>query len=158
MNKIVLSALSLITGVSAGSIATSKVCEKNRKKTQQMSDKHLRLFLMMNQWVRKKQKGKNMAEYLLKEGYENVAVYGMSYAGETLLEELKDSEINVKYGIDQNADNIYATIEMVRPDDDLENIDCIIVTSVSFYEQIKATLEKKISCPIISLEDILDEM
>ena len=57
------------------------------------------LFLMMNQWVKVKQDGKNLSSYFEKEGYKQIAIYGMSYAGETLMEELIDSPVTVKYGI-----------------------------------------------------------
>ena len=34
-------------------------------------------------------------------------------------------------------------------------VDSVIVTAITFYEEIKAELVLKIKCPIISLEDIL---
>ena len=82
----------------------------------------------------------------------------MSYAGERLLEELKDSKIDVKYGIDKNADGIYSDIELVTMEDKLETVDAIVVTPIFFFDQIEEELSKKISCPIISLEDILYEV
>ena len=59
-------------------------------KTRELAEKHLALFLMMNQWVKVKQEGKNLSCYFEKNGYKKIAIYGMSYAGETLLEELKE--------------------------------------------------------------------
>ena len=40
--------------------------------------------------------------------YKEIAIYGMSYLGERLADELAGSDITVKYAIDRNADNIYA--------------------------------------------------
>ena len=47
----------------------------------------------------------------------------MSYAGETLLEELKGTDIQVAYGIDKNADSIYADVDVVSLEDTLEDVD-----------------------------------
>ena len=118
-----------------------------------MSEKHLALFLMMNQWVAVKQEGKNLADYFEKQGYKSIAVYGMSYAGERLLEELKGSDIQVQYGIDKNADNIYMDVNIVTMEDELKPVDAIVVTPIFFFDDIEEELSQKIDCPIISLED-----
>lgn len=158
MNKGVIGVLSLLAGAAAGAVGTGKTIGKQVNENKQMSDKHLALFLMMNQWVKVKQEGKNLASYFEKEGYKEIAIYGMSYAGETLVEELEGSNIKIKYGIDRKADNIYADIDIVSPDDSLDEVDAIVVTSITFFDEIEAKLSEKIDCPIISLEDILYEV
>lgn len=158
MKKGVISALSVLTGAAIGAGAMGNVVSKATDKAQAMSDKHLALFMMMNQWVRVKQEGKNLSAYFVKNGYKKIAVYGMSYAGETLMEELKDSEVKIVYGIDKNADEIYADVDIVSVDDDLEQVDAIVVTAITFFDEIQEKLSQKIMCPIISLEDILYEV
>jgi hypothetical protein len=113
---------------------------------------------MMNQWVKVKQEGKNLASYFEKNGYKKIAVYGMSYAGETLLDELKDTDIKVAYGIDQKADSIYTDVDIVTMDDDFEEVDAVVVTAITFFDEIEDRLSEKVDCPIISLEDILYEV
>lgn len=112
----------------------------------------------MNQWVKVKQEGKNLATFFQRNGYKQIAVYGMSYAGETLVEELKDTEVKVAYGIDRNADGIYASVEMVSLEDDLGEVDAVVVTAVTFFDEIEEKISEKLDCPIISLEDILYEV
>lgn len=158
MKKGIISALSALAGVTVGAATVAKTMGDSTQKAQAMSDKHLALFLMMNQWVAVKQEGKNLADYFEKNNYHSIAIYGMSYAGERLLEELKDSKIDVKYGIDKNADGIYSDIELVTMEDKLETVDAVVVTPIFFFDQIEDELSKKISCPIISLEDILYEV
>lgn len=158
MNKGVIGVLSLLAGAAAGAAGTGKVIGKQINVNKQMSDKHLALFLMMNQWVKVKQEGKNLASYFEEEGYKEIAIYGMSYAGETLVEELKESNIKIKYGIDQKADSVYAEFDVVSPDDVLEKVDAIVVTSITFFDEIEEKLSEKVDCPIISLEDILYEV
>lgn len=158
MNKGVVGVLSLLTGAAAGAIGAGKIAGTKINEKQQMSDKHLSLFLMMNQWVKVKQSGKNLAAYFEQNGYRKIAVYGMSYAGETLLEELHGSSIEVAYGIDKRADNIYADVDIVTIDDQLGDVDAIVVTAVTFFDEIEEALSEKTDCPVISLEDILYEV
>lgn len=44
------------------------------------------------------------------------------------------------------------------PEDKLDVVSAVIVTAVYYFDEIKEEMEKKISCPILSLEDILYEM
>lgn len=155
MRKGVIGIISAIGGAATGAAAIGKMMNEKIEKKQETSDKHLKLFLMMNQWVRVKQAGKNLSSYFEKEGYREIAIYGMHYAGETLAEELIESGIRIKYGIDKNADNIYADFDIVTPDSDLEKVDAIVVTSITFFDEIENMLADKTDCPIISLEDIL---
>ncbi len=125
---------------------------------QSMSNKHFALFKMMNQWVRVKQEGKNLSEYFEKNGYKNIAIYGMSFAGETLVYELENTNTKVVYGIDKNAKSLYLDVDIIEPDDDMEEVDAIVVTAITFFDEIEEMLSAKTQCPIISLEDILYEV
>lgn len=158
MNKGVIGVLSSLVGAGVGAVATGKVMGDKANQWQQMSDKHLALYLMMNQWVKIKQEGKNLSEYFEKNNYKNIAIYGMSYAGETLIDELRGTGICIKYGIDKNADRIYSDIDIVSMESDLEDVDAVVVTAITFFDEIEAKLSEKIDCPIISLEDILYEV
>ena len=157
MKKAMISIMSVLTGAAIGAGVSGKVIGDAVTKTKAMSDKHFALFLMMNQWVKVKQEGKNLAAYFENYGYKKIAIYGMSYAGETLVDELKDKGITVAYGIDKCADSLYADVEIVTMDDVLRPVDAIVVTAITFYDEIKEELSRKIDCPIISLEDILYE-
>lgn len=158
MKKSLISILSLLTGAAAGAGTVGKISGDKLQKAKNMSDKHLALFLMMNQWVKVKQEGKNLSSYLQKNGYKRIAIYGMSYAGETLVEELKNTGIEVAYGIDKNADSMYSDVDIMSMDDSLDEVDAIVVTAITFFDEIEEKLLEKMDCPIISLEDILYEV
>lgn len=158
MKKEVVSILSMLVGLGAGiGVAEKKALDSN-KKIKAMSDKHLALFLMMNQWVKVKQEGKNLSEYFEKNGYKKIAIYGMSYAGETLLEELDNTDIEVAYAIDKKAEGIYADIDVFSVEEELNEVDAVVVTAIAFFDEIEEKLSQKMDCPIISLEDILYEV
>lgn len=158
MKKGVISILSAAMGVVFGAGAVGKMTSESVVRAKSMSEKHLALFLMMNQWVKVKQEGKNLADYFERNGYRKIAVYGMSYAGETLIEELKNSKVEVVYGIDQRADSIYADVNIVSVEGELELVDAVVVTAITFFDEIEEKLSEKVNCPIISLEDILYEV
>lgn len=149
---------SLLTGFTAGVFAIRKIISKRIEQNQRMTDKYLSLFLMMNQWVKVKQEGKNLISYFEKNRYQEIAIYGMSYAGRTLANELIHSTIKIKYGIDQNADIDFEGFDIISPEDVPEPVDVIVVTPITFFAEIEERLGKKINCPIVSLEDILYEI
>lgn len=162
MKKGTLSILSAATGTLVGAIigtrAIAQTVGKVGSQAKQLSDKHLALFLMMNQWVKVKQEGKSLSSYFEKNGYKEIAIYGMSYAGETLLNELKGTDICVAYGIDKNADVIYADVDVVSVEDTLKDVDAVVVTAITFFDEIEKMLDAKLDCPVLSLEDILYEV
>ena len=155
MKKGIISALSFAAGLAGGAIGVGKMTGSKVNDWKQMSDKHLELFLMMNQWVKVKQEGKHLASYFEKKGYKTIAVYGMSFAGETWVNELKGSGIQILYGIDQRGGSVYTDINIVTKEDTLAAVDAVVVTAISFFEEIEEELCRKVDCPILSLGDIL---
>lgn len=158
MKKGLIGVISAVVGAAVGAVTVGVIVSDQISKTTKMSDKHFASFMTMNRWVKVKLQGKELASYFRKNNYCNIAIYGMSYAGENLLEELEKTEITVAYGIDRNAANIYTEIRMYTLDDNLEEVDAIVVTPVYFFEEIKRALSEKMNCPIISLNDILYEI
>lgn len=66
MKKGIVGTLSLLAGAAGGAISVGKISGEKIKGWHQLSDKHLNLFLMMNQWVKVKQEGKNLSSYFEK--------------------------------------------------------------------------------------------
>ena len=71
---------------------------------------------------------------------------------------MKETEVQIAYAIDKNANSIYSDINVITMDDNLEDVDAIVVTAITFFDEIEEQLQSKVSCPIISLEDILYEI
>ena len=150
--------LSAMAGMAMGAGVVKKVNTDKLNGIQKMSDKHFALFLMMDQWVKVKQEGKCLSEWFERNGYNKIAIYGMSYAGKTLIDELADSKLEISCGIDRNKEVKYADVAIVSVDGKLEEVDVVIVTAITFFDEIDEMLSKKLSCPIISLEDVLYEV
>ena len=75
--------------------------------------------------------------------------------GEELLYELKDSEVEVKYAIDKNADELYVGTDVYRPDEELEPVDAVIVTAVHWFDDIERDMKEKLGCPVLSLDNVI---
>ena len=158
MKKGIISALSGIVGAGVGVGVTGKMLGKLLNKQSELAEKHLALYMLMNQWVQVKQEGKSLVSYFEANGYKNIAIYGMHFVGQTLCKELECSSICIKYAIDKNADNVFADFDVITMEDDLAEVDAVIVTPIYYFDEIEEQLEEKVDCPIISLEDILYEV
>ena len=76
MKKGMIATLATLLGAAIGAAAVGKTVAGELEKAKNMSDKHLALFLMMNQWVKVKQEGKSLVTYLEKNDYKKIAIYG----------------------------------------------------------------------------------
>lgn len=145
-------------GMGVGASRSEKTLGKEIVEHQSLSEKHLDMFLLMNQWLKLKQEGKRIDKALEERGYSKIAIYGLSYIGERLYDELNGSCIEVKYGIDKRADFFYSDLQHFTMDDELPAVDAIIVTPIYYFEEIKQSLAEKTDCPIVSIEDIIFEI
>lgn len=155
MRKKQLLLLAFMTGLMLEVIAINKYIEKGIVKLLLTSNKNLMSFRVMNQWVKIKQKGKNLSEYFELAGYEKIAIYGMGYIGETLLSELSGTKTEVLYGIDQNADTTYANVDVLSLKDELQRVDAVVVTVPNSFEVISENINKKLNCPVVSIIDVV---
>lgn len=157
MKKVLFFVMTLIIGFLAGIIAVWNYLDKIIEQVQHLSDKHLKLFKLMDLWVRNYQDNKYIEQYLQNKDISKVAIYGLGIVGATLYRELKDSEIKVCYGIDQ-VEKTVDGINVLNLNDQLPKVDAIIVTPVTAFSDISLSLEQKINCKIISLEEIMLNM
>lgn len=56
--------------------------------------------------------GRELSFYFEKVGYKHIAIHRTGYIAETLVEELKNTDIRIDYGIDKNAEIVYADIDI----------------------------------------------
>ena len=158
MKKGIIAVLSAAAGAGAAAAAVQKKRVQDVEAKKSLSDKHLKMFKMMDRWVGIKQEGRNLAEYFVANGYQRIIVFGMHYAGERLVEELKNTDIQVVCGIDRNAQSILADVDVITKEDLIPEADVVIVSAISFFDEIESEMRDKVNCPIISLEDIVYEL
>lgn len=158
MKKGLVTLLGMTAGAAIGGAAAGQASTKKIRQLREGGSKVHELYMAFDQWLQIRQQGKTLAEYFTKNGYKTVAVYGMKELGQRLCDELKGTDITVVYAIDKNADSIYADVDIITPDEELAPVDVIVVTAITYFDEIEEDLAEKVDYPIISLEDILYEM
>lgn len=156
--SIISTMLGAAAGAAAGAFAMAKSKEELLVKRKDLLDKHYDLFMLMNQWLMAKQQNKEISSYFHENNYKKVAIYGMSYVGERLYDELLASDIEVCYAIDKRAENLYVDLDIYTLGDELPEADVIVVTAISFFDEISDKLAEETDIPVVSLEDIIYEL
>lgn len=126
---------------------------------ERVADKETGRRLLMQQWLKSYQNGKTVSQYLKAHGYNRISIYGVGEVGLTLLDDLKDSDIEVIYCIDKNANNILLTgIEVLGWEAEWKEVDLIIVTTIDSYFEIRSNIKNKCNYPVMSIENIINSL
>lgn len=130
---------------------------KANAKPQIAQGRYYALFLMMYYWNKLKKENKNIANYFHNNNIKNIAIYGMGYVGQLLVDELDKTDIEVAYGIDIDIFNNFSNKKMIlyTPDEVLPEVDVIVVTPIDSFEEIKNMM---VGYTLISIEDIVYEV
>jgi hypothetical protein len=135
---------------------------KSRKEIQKLkktNEKNKSYYDLLSSWMVLRNKGRILAEYFDERNLKNVAIYGLERVGLCLYEELKNSNINVKYAIDTDSAHFsYLDLTVVAPEDQLEMVDVIVVTPFLDYQEIVKELQGKTSCQVVSLKDLISSI
>lgn len=158
MGKGTIAVFSTLIGAAAGALGVNYLKEKEVEKKKVKVDKFKGYYNMLNQWLILKQEGKCLCEYFKANNYKVIAIYGMGEMGSRLYDELKNSDITVKYAVDKNAASTYSELEVIEPENEFEEVDAIVVTATFAFDEIETELRDKVDFPIISLEDVVYEI
>lgn len=147
--------VTLLASFKAGIIIDQNRQEEKILLVEERADKNAMIIKVFNLWMACKQQNRSIINFFERNNIHEIAIYGMHYLGERVMDELRGSEVVVKYVIDKRVNNINADIEAVEPGDSLKEVDAIIVTPVFYFDEIERQLNEKVKCPIISLEDVI---
>ena len=161
MKNVTSSLFGVFIGVVAGAVGmectVGRERKKSQKKTLDQADKLQEFYTVLLQWIRVHQSGRKLVSYFEKNDYKTVAIYGMKELGESLLAELDGSNVVVKYAVDRDATDIYSEIDVLKPSENLEPVDVMVITAIHAYNAIENDMKQKLSCPIVSIEDVVWE-
>jgi glycosyltransferase involved in cell wall biosynthesis len=132
-------------------------------KIKPISKKTQGIIALYDQWVSILQKGKRLSSYFEIHNCKKIAIYGMGDLGNRLYEELIGSSVTVSFAIDKKAELIECGVPVITVDDDnilslLSQVDLVVVTAISAYEEICGKLWEICETPIKSLEEVIVEM
>lgn len=151
--KLILMTIPLTTISSI--LVTSKILNKAIYQKNSKIEKFKSYYDMLNQWIIIKQNGKSLEEYFIKNNYKKIAIYGMGEMGKRLYDDLKNTNIEIKYAVDKNATAIYSDLNIINVEDNFEIVDVIIITAIFDFKQIFNDIKNKCNFDIISLEDVI---
>jgi hypothetical protein len=126
----------------------------NEKKLKKMTN----YFNLLNRWMYLKDRDKSFDGFFRDNGYNKIAIYGIGHFGKHLFSELKNSDIDIVYIIDNNVRFWNYNIPIKTSMDSFDEVDALIVTPIEEFISIKTELSKKVTFPIISLEEVLWEI
>lgn len=110
---------------------------------------------ILERLLRLAENGQSIGDLLAKDGYEKVAVYGLGRIGKHLIAALKGSDIQIAYGIDQNAQGSQFAFPVYTIADILPQTDLIVVTIDD--GTIRKDLCSRYDYPVAMIKDLLEE-
>lgn len=149
----------IITGAIVSAAVVLKIKNKIINQEINKTNKFRGYYDLTNKWISIKNEGKSLSQYFEDQNYKKICIYGMGELGSRLLEELKESEIEVAFAIDKNTGSTNAEIEIYDieeiSDELMKDIDVIVVSAIFAFDEIEELLREKVSCLVISLEDVV---
>ncbi len=112
-------------------------------------------YQLMCNWMRLKLSGGSVAGRLAEAGYQSVAIYGAGNHGRMLYEDLKGTQIPVKYFIDKQKKGESGEVPVYLPGEDLPAVDAIIVTPYLEFASVQAALQDKTHSRLIPLNTLV---
>ncbi|MCM1216993.1 MAG: glycosyltransferase [Lachnospiraceae bacterium] len=137
-----------------------KVREKNFMEFHSQNAANERLneayYKLLEKWMVLRERGKNIRKFFKDRKYHNIIIYGLGKMANHLIYDLNVSDINIVCAIDKAAINKYGNFPIVTNDAEIPSADCIIITPVYEFEEIRNELRIKTDVPIISLNEVID--
>lgn len=143
-----------VIGAVALNICLNKKHKRDIETEKDFGRKIASYYHLLNKWLKFKQRGHSIEDYFHKNSIYSIAIYGYKELGERLYDDLKETDIEVKYIIDKNVGRVHAEVDVYGPDEKLPKVDAIVITATYYYDEIEDELYEMVDCPIISLEDL----
>lgn len=128
-------------------------CDSQKEMRRELE--HLRgHYELLHGWFQLKEQNRNTGEYLTRNHYDKIAIYGWGVFGKHLYKDLQDTPIKVSCIVDKNQTEpgVISVEEFLKK---IGEISAVIVTPIYAYAEIYYELSDKIDIPIISLEEVV---
>ena len=117
--------------------------------------KNNKILNVYERWIKLKTRSGGVHQFIQDNGFRKVAVYGMGSLGRSLCDELSHNQVEVVYVIDKNININCGEYQCYTMQDEFPEVDVVIITPITYFEEIAKELSKKLSCPLLSLDDII---
>ncbi|WP_320997895.1 glycoside hydrolase family 99-like domain-containing protein [Enterocloster bolteae] len=123
-----------------------------------LADRYHSYWHILDLWLRLIENGGSLSGNLEKRGYKNIALYGIGMLGLHVVRQLENSQVKIVYGIDQRGEkDVNQGFPVYKKEDMLPDVDAVIVSATYDFGSIYDYLKEKVKCPVISLEEIVEE-
>lgn len=147
-----------LLGGAIGFWGSSRLSGRTIKKNEAKAGKFIGYFNLLDEWMTIKEEGKSFASYFEKNGYSQIAIYGLGKIGNHFLREMEGSDIQILYAIDAKGEQLNPNIPIYILDDEIPKADVIVVTATFDYDNIKENLEQRTDIRIISIDEVVHEL
>lgn len=119
-------------------------------------------FTLLKRWLENRNAGKTFVDYFHEYGYRSIAIYDAGELGRLLYDEVKDSDIQVKYFVDRNAEGLRnidgIPVILLRQIGEAEDVDALLVSPVVNYDVLcRAVAELAPTLRMLALRDAVYE-
>lgn len=103
---------------------------------------------MLKKWLENRNAGKSFADYLLEYGYKTIGIYDAGELGKILYDEIGDSDVQVKYFVDRNAEGIGSVdgipVITLAQIERMEEVDALLVSPIVNYDAVCKILAERV--------------
>ena len=134
--------------------ANNQIMRKQEQRIAKLSTQ----YLIMNSWLSKKIAEEKFIEDTLKAlGCKTISIYGFTGMGQILYKELIKTNVTIKEILDRRElNNEIGDTPVVRPENGNRDVDIVIVTAITEYDDIRAYTKELGYKRIISLKQIIE--
>ena len=123
----------------------------------QERDKFALYLNLYDRWMSLHERNITLSQCLQKKGYRNIAVYGYGNLGKHFVAEAAQAGLTVSYVIDRQKARTDEGVCVYAPEDDLPRVDAVIISAEYYINEVRKTLRKKVSVPLISIGMLIKE-
>jgi LmbE family N-acetylglucosaminyl deacetylase len=118
--------------------------------------KYTQFIHLFTDWIKSYQNKKYIADWFHEN---NVTIYGYAHIGQLLYRELRSADINVEEILDKRELKAEAQeCRIVKPQDGNKAVECVVITAIYYYDEIKKELLESGYNNILSIKDIIEEI
>ncbi len=104
-------------------------------------------FAMLKRWMENRNAGKTFADYFHECGYRTIGICDAGEIGRLLYEEIKNSDIVVRYFADRNAEGLRmidkVPVVPLSRIPDMEEVDVLVISPIMDYDAVCSLLAEK---------------
>ena len=113
------------------------------------------IYNIFDQLLNLTESKRSIGHMLCEKGYIRIAIYGLGCIGKHVIAELKNSDIQIIYGIDQNAHNLKFDFPLYTIEDNLPQVDLILITIND--DKVRKQLCEKYEYSVVMIRELLKQ-